>query len=118
MKKSFTYFLSWLGLFGIITTQAFVIFSSPNNLIWPIFVLFMALLPISGFWQNKRYTFQWTGFLSLFFLCVGVSEFFVIATPQSFSFVLLISSVALYFGVVFHAKQLAYLERINAQTKE
>ena len=113
MKTSLTYLLSWLGLFGIIGVQTFILINHSELLLWPSFVLFTALLPIKGFLQNHRYTFQWTGFLSLFFLCVGVSTFFEAANPKSESFILLCSSVVLYFGVVFHAKKLAYLEAIE-----
>ena len=113
MKKSFTYNLSWIGLFGIITAQLLLIFNQSGITLWPSFVLLTALLPIKGFLDNHRYTFQWTGFLSLFFLSVGVSNFFEAATPQSSSFLMLCSSVVLYFGVVFHAKKLAYYEALK-----
>lgn len=118
MTYSLPFVLSWLGLLGVISSQALLIIDQPAIPLWPSFVLFTALLPIKGFIQNRRYTFQWTGFLSLFFLCVGVSGFFDIANMKSTSFILLCSSVVLYFGVVFHAKKLAYhqaLEKSNSQ---
>lgn len=113
MKNSLPYWLSWLGLFGIISSQAFILLNQSSLPIWPSFVLLTALIPIKGFIQNKRYTFQWTGFLSLFFLMVGVSSFFEAANPKSTSFILLCSSIILYFGVVFHAKKLAYYEALD-----
>lgn len=117
MKKSITYILSWIGLVGIISSQAIIIFNQADISLWPSFVLLMAVLPIKGFLQNRRYTFQWTGFLSLFFLSVGISAFFEAAIIYSTSFLLLCSSVALYFGVVFHAKKLAYFEALEKISK-
>jgi len=113
MKKSFTYGLSWIGLIGIIAAQLISMLNQASITLWPSFVLLIALFPIKGFLNNQRYTFQWTGFLSLFFLSVGVSNFFEAASPQSTSFIMLCSSIILYFGVVFHAKKLAYFESIN-----
>jgi len=117
MKKSFTYSLSWIGLLGIISTQALIMINNADITIWPSFVLILALLPIRGFIKSHRYTFQWSGFLSLFFLCVGVSNFFVAATPKSTSFFMLCFSIVLYFGVVFHAKKLAYFEALNKNSE-
>ncbi len=117
--KSIPYLLSWIGLLGVISSQSIIIIVEHTDIpLWPSFVLFMAVLPIRGFIQNRRYTFQWTGFLSLFFLSVGVSDFFVVATPHSSSFVLLCSSVVLYFGVVFHAKKLAYYEALERSSNQ
>jgi len=111
--KSFTYTLSWVGLMGILGSQTMALLNQPNNILWPSFILLSALLPIRGFMQNTRYTFQWTGFLSLFFLAIGVSGFFEDTHTNSSSFILLCSSIILYFGVVFHAKKLAYYEAIE-----
>lgn len=113
MKNSITYILSWCGLIGILLSQTIVVIQQPQIPLWSSFVLILALLPIKGFIQNKRYTFQWSGFLSLFFLCVGVSRFFEEANHESLAMIFLCSSVVLYFGVVFHAKKLAYLESIK-----
>ncbi len=118
MNKSITYSLSWAGLCGIISAQLLFMYHQIAYTYWSLFVLLMAFLPIKGFIQNNRYTFQWSGFLSLFFLCVGVSNFFVDATPKSTSFLLLCSSVIFYFGVVFHAKKLAYYEALNKSNKQ
>ncbi len=117
MPKSITYILSWTGLSGIILAQLLTIYHQGNINYWVLFLLLMALLPVKGFLANQRYTFQWSGFLSLFFLCVGVSNFFIVATPSSSAFLLLCSSVVLYFGVVFHAKKLAFYETIQ-KTKQ
>ena len=113
MNNSLPYGLSWMGLTGVISSQVIVILYQPDTLFWPSLVLLSALLPIKGFIQNNRYTFQWTGFLSLLFLSVGVSGFFEVADTKSTSFLLLCSSIILYFGVVFHAKKLAYYEAIE-----
>ena len=112
MKPSLPYYLSWIGLIGVISSQVIIIVNQQSLTIWPSIVLIMALLPIKGFIQHHRYTYQWTGFLSLLFLCVGVSGFFEVAKAESSSFILLCSSIILYFGVVFHAKKLGYYEAV------
>ena len=118
MKNSLPYGLSWVGLMGVITSQVIIVLSQPGIPVWPSVVFLFALFPIKGFIQNTRYTFQWTGFLSLFFLCVGVSGFFEVANTKSTSFILLCSSIILYFGVVFHAKKLAYFEALEKANQQ
>ncbi|MBL7002967.1 MAG: DUF2069 domain-containing protein [Gammaproteobacteria bacterium] len=111
MKKSPTYILSWLGLIGIINSQLIPFFATEKLSLWTAFLLLASISPVKGFLYNRRYTFQWAGFLAIFFLSVGLSEYFVIGTVTSSAFILLCSSVILYFGAVFHAKKLGVIER-------
>lgn len=113
MKIVPTYILSWIGLIGILGAQTSNLLLSDELSLWTGFIVLAALTPIKGFICDQRYTFQWAGFLSLFFLIVGVSEFFIVAQTTSSSFIMLCSSVILYFGVVFHAKRLGYLASIS-----
>lgn len=108
MNKPFTFWLSWLGLLGVIASQLWYVLVSDSISISAYLILVLAVLPIKGLLNERRYTFQWSGFLALIFFLLGVSDFFITMQWLSSAFLLLISSTAFYFGTVFHAKRLAH----------
>lgn len=116
MKIPITLLISWLGLSGVIVSQIVHLLFINSHSIAAFFLIFIALLPIKGMLNNKRYTFQWSGFLAMLFFLWGVSDFFVTSSWMSSSFLLLISSIVFYFGTVFHAKRLAHFSNSNHTT--
>lgn len=64
------------------------------------------IIPIRGLWQDKRYTFKWVGFLTLFYFSIGVSEGFASPDNRLYSILTIIFSSLLFLGSIYYSRYL------------
>lgn len=102
-----------ITLTGLLLTQA-SLFLLPNDAVnsyWILIVTLPLLVPLKGMLRDNLYTYRWTGFLTLFYFCIGISELF--SNPQLNTYALLtaIFSTLLFFACIYYARFLALLTR-------
>lgn len=77
------------------------------NLYWILVLSLPLLLPLQGLLSGRRYTYKWVGFLTLFYVCVGISE--LVSNPQLKVYALLtiLFSIALFISSIYYARYLS-----------
>ncbi|MFT5663285.1 MAG: putative membrane protein [Gammaproteobacteria bacterium] len=102
-----------LTLPGLLITQAslFLIQENPVNTYWALIVTLPLLLPIKGFLSNTLYTYRWTGFLTLFYFCIGISELFSNPELKTYALCTAIFSTLLFLACIYYARFLAVIKR-------
>lgn len=68
------------------------------------------LLPLKGLIQDRRYTYKWTGFLTLLYFCIGISEAFANPEHRLYSLLSILFSVTLYLGSIYYSRYLRFTE--------
>jgi uncharacterized membrane protein len=103
---------------GLLLTQAslFLIQDHAINLYWILILTLPLLLPLKGFFLDVLYTYRWTGFLTLFYFCVGISELF--SNPELNTYALLTSifSTFLFLASIYYARYLAIIKQQSQMT--
>jgi uncharacterized membrane protein len=69
------------------------------------------LFPLSGLLREKLYTYRWTGFLTLLYFLIGVSEAFTNPDLRLYGVLTLFFSIALFLSVVYYSRYLAFKVR-------
>ncbi len=71
---------------------------------WAALLILPLLVPGTGLWQGRRYTYKWVGFLTLLYFCIGISE--LVSNPELEIYALgtTISSTVLFLASVYYAK--------------
>ena len=72
-----------------------------------LFVVFLAvplLLPMHGLIKDRRYTYKWVGFLTLFYLAVGVSEAFSNPALRLYGVLNCLFSCLLFFSSIYYSR--------------
>jgi uncharacterized membrane protein len=107
-------------LLGLLLTQAslFLIQGDPINLYWILIVTLPLFLPLKGFFLDALYTYRWTGFLTLFYFCIGISELF--SSPELNTYALLTSvfSTFLFLASIYYARYLAMAKQRSQMTDD
>lgn len=100
---------------GLLLTQAslFLVEGDPLNLYWILFVTLPLLVPFKGFLLDTLYTYRWTGFLTLFYFCIGISELFSSPELKTYALFTAIFSTFLFLACIYYARYLAMIERQN-----
>ena len=62
------------------------------------------LFPIKGLLFDKRYTYKWVGFLTLFYFSIGVSEGFVSSDNRIYSILSVLFSGLLFISSVYYSR--------------
>jgi uncharacterized membrane protein len=103
---------------GLLLTQAslFLIKDDPINLYWILFVTLPLLLPLKGFWLDTLYTYRWTGFLTLFYFCIGISELFLSPELNTYAFFTSVFSTLLFLASIYYARYLAMVKQQSQAT--
>jgi len=78
---------------------------------WNLLLSLPLLFPIKGMIGNRRYTYKWIGFLTLFYFCLGISE--LVANPElkTYAFLTTLFSVALFISSIYYARYLSATSR-------
>jgi len=71
------------------------------------------LIPLKGLWQNRIYTYKWSGFLTLLYFSIGISESFAHPAIRFYSAVNVIGSGLLFVGCIYYTR---YLKMLRART--
>ena len=74
------------------------------DLYWVALLVFPLTLPAAGLWQERKYTYNWIGYLTLFYFCIGISE--LVANPELrlYAFGTTASSTILFLATVYYAR--------------
>lgn len=64
------------------------------------------LLPLRGLLRDRLYTYKWTGFLTLFYFVIGVSEAFSNPQLRSYAIICTAGSVILFLSSVYYSRWL------------
>jgi len=69
------------------------------------------LIPLQGFIRNRRYTYKWTGFLTLLYFSIGVSESFANPALRLYGGLTVVFSVTLFISSVYYSRYLRNLAK-------
>ena len=97
-----------LSLAGLLLCQlGLFIWLNSINLYWILGLSLPLLFPIKGLIENRVYTYKWIGFLTLFYICVGVSE--LISNPELKIYALLTTlfSTLLFVSSIYYSRYLS-----------
>lgn len=74
---------------------------------WVLLLVLPLLFPARGLLKDRRYTWRWTGFMTLVYFCVGISE--LVSNPQLrlYGFGTTISSTLLFLSSIYYARYLS-----------
>ena len=102
------------ALSGLLLCQLGLIFwqGSSFDLYWPLILSFPLLFPFQGLISNKRYTYKWIGFLSLFYFCVGISE--LVSSPE----LKIYASLTTFFSIALFISSIYYTRYLNVTTRK
>lgn len=82
---------------------------------WVLLLVLPLLFPARGLLKDQRYTWRWTGFMTLVYFCVGISE--LVSNPQLrlYGFGTTISSTLLFLSSIYYAR---YLSAVAARADQ
>jgi uncharacterized membrane protein len=72
----------------------------------PVFALPL-LIPLSGLFKDKLYTYRWTGFLTMLYFIIGVSESFTNADLRVYGVLTLCFSTTLFLSSIYYSRFLS-----------
>ena len=72
------------------------------------------LIPVKGLISNRRYTFKWTGFLTMLYFSIGVSESFANPDLQVYSALNILLSGILYVSSIYYSRYLRQVENTSS----
>ena len=101
-----------VSLIALIVTQLSLMLWIENDYRWMIALALTLplLLPLKGLFQDRRYTYKWTGFLTLLYFCIGISEAFANPAHRVYSVLTILFSIALYLGSMYYSRYLRVIE--------
>lgn len=70
------------------------------------------LLPVKGLVIDRRYTYKWIGFLTLIYICIGISESFSNPALRIYSVLTIVFSSTLFISSVYYSR---YLGRVSTE---
>lgn len=98
--------LSSLSL--LFLNQLALVFLLQQESAWLIASLAAAplLLPLYGLIGDRRYTYKWVGFLTLFYLAIGVSEAFSNPTLRIYGVLNIAASCLMFVSSIYYSRYL------------
>ncbi len=104
--------ISLLTIITLIGCQISLIFWLQNDYRFMIAgILTLPLLfPLKGMFSNKRYTFKWTGFVTLIYFSIGISESFANPDLRIYSALNVLLSGILYLSSIYYSRYLRQIE--------
>ena len=100
-----TCLLSWAVL---LSSQLLLFLPGSGVTLWLGIALVAALLvPLRGLVLDRLYTYRWSGFLTLVYLCIGISELVVNPGLRLYAFATVLSSLSLFLSTIYRARALA-----------
>ena len=82
---------------------------------WILLLSFPLVLPLKGFISNNLYTYKWTGFLTLLYFCIGISE--LVSNPQLrlYAYITTTLSTILFVSVIYYSRWLGIRQSGTSQ---
>lgn len=108
MKSHPLKFLALLSLIGLLSTQLGLIGWLHNDYRFIMAALFSLplLIPLRGLWNNRLYTYKWTGFLTIPYFLIGVSESFSNPELRLYSIATILFSCLLFITSIYYSRYL------------
>jgi len=105
--------LSLLALIGLLLTQLGLIFwlDYEFSVVAAVLLCLPLLLPLRGLLQDRLYTYKWTGFLTLPYFLIGVSESFSNPQLRLYSIFTVTLSCLLFIGTIYYSRYLRSQKR-------
>ena len=100
---------SWTAL--LVLQIALPWMNDPQGNYWLLLLVLPLLLPLRGLLGDKRYTYKWTGFLTLLYFCIGISELVSNPQLQIYGFGTSIASMLLFLASIYYARYLGLQRR-------
>jgi uncharacterized membrane protein len=101
--------LSWAIL--ITLQMALPWMMQPEGNLWLLLLVLPLLIPLKGLLSNQRYTYKWTGFLTLLYFCIGISELFSNPQLRSYGIGTSVASMLLFLASIYYARYLGLQRR-------
>ncbi len=104
--------LTLLSISILIGSQIALIFWLQNDYRFLIALVLMTplLLPLKGLFSDRRYTYKWTGFLTMLYFSIGISESFANSDLRLYGVLNILFSCLLFVGSIYYSRYLRYLE--------
>ncbi|MDH5191128.1 MAG: DUF2069 domain-containing protein [Gammaproteobacteria bacterium] len=105
--------LSWTitltGYFGLLVLIALWYTVLAPSVHVPVFVMLIVfatplLFPLRGLLHGRRYTFQWSSYLALFYLIHGIVEAYSTPAERMLAGLEILFSLLLYTGCILYAR--------------
>ena len=101
--------LSWLTLFAF---QCSLIRPGLEiDYYWVLLLSLPLLFPLKGLLNNRLYTYRWIGYMTLVYLCVGISVLASSPLLRVYGYGTTISSTLLFLASIYYARYLAQQAR-------
>ena len=104
--------ISLLSWFSLLAFQLYLLWPVHGiDYYWVILLALPLLLPVKGLLFDQRYTYQWVGFMTMVYFCIGISE--LLANPQLRVYGLgtTVSSTLLFLASIYYARYLGLQPR-------
>ena len=97
------------SLLGLLLCQLGLLFWQKNtyNLYWLLILSLPLLIPLRGMILNRRYTYKWIGFLTLFYFCIGISELASNPELKIYALLTILFSIGLFISSIYYARYLS-----------
>ncbi|MBT8433720.1 MAG: DUF2069 domain-containing protein [Gammaproteobacteria bacterium] len=99
--------ISLLSWFSLMVSQLYLLWPGLGiDTYWVILLAVPLLFPLKGLLFDRRYTYQWVGFMTMVYFCIGIS--LLVSNPQLrfYGFGTTIFSTTLYLSAIYHARLL------------
>lgn len=95
---------SWLGLFSLQFSLPWLDYQI--DLYWVLLLSLPLLFPLRGLWRDRLYTYRWTGFMTLIYFCIGISEWMANPDLAHYGLGTTICSILLFLASIYYARLL------------
>lgn len=112
MKNHPLKWISLVALIGQILNQLGLLYWLEGGISYVLAIAFTLplLLPLHGLIREKLYTYRWTGFLTMLYFIIGVSEAFSNSQLRIYAVLTLGLSTALFISSVYYSRYLSHLK--------
>ena len=98
------------SLVGLLMCQLSLFISATESVdyYWALLLALPLLLPMKGCFMDRLYTYKWTGFLAMFYFCVGISELVSNPDLQSYAYATTLLSMSLFIASIYYTRFLRH----------
>lgn len=100
--------ISLIAVTGQILNQLSLLYWIEGNIRYilaPAFAIPL-LIPLSGMIRERLYTYRWTGFLTMMYFLIGVSESFTNPDLRIYGVLTLVFSISLFLSSIYYSRYL------------
>lgn len=97
--------LSWFTLFAFQCSLTWP--GLEIDYYWALLLSLPLLFPLKGLLNNRLYTYRWIGYMTLVYLCIGISVLASTPLLRAYGYGTTISSTLLFLASIYYARYLA-----------